>query len=620
MDPQDPNTPTKPAVDHTNPFDKFFNDTSETASIDTSTVQTEQDIQQALNEMTASPSVQPEPLEMQGNIPTPATGEVPEVPVAPAPPSPPIPPAPAPSPLTDVPNEYAGIAKDVEQVANLDVPPKDFTKTDTFIPAHTVKVQGRKLITGIVLFLVMAIFGAVMAMVVSGNADFLPLLPFAKKDAAYVINKALGATAELSSYHYDVSASVDFDSQQFGIMSGDSQFDIKAVGDIAFTETGEIDKMQTNIALQSSAAELTGQISANFVTTKEKAYVQLDTVTGALSSFGEFLPPAGTWYYSDISQLESQARAALESTITPSEEDALYESMKGVLQTMYEQESVKKEITLTGKEKLSDNTSAYRLHMEPSSETMAQFIATSANAQGSPMDPEDQAILKESLNDFSQFVIDTWIDEDSYIMRKVQVVISYAYNYEDVLPALPIVFNPNGPLVAGATKVLAESEVKKDTVNLSFVAEFTNINQTPVITIPTESAPIEEYIETVFGGFLGNAENSMVMSDIGQISTALNAYYIDNNGKYPTQLDMLTINNEYLASIPQISERDGCVITDYRQGYLTSLTTDEIALYADLTPCNTEEKTYYVYWSACGFPQEMQSAPQPSQLDEGVGC
>lgn len=100
-----------------------------------------------------------------------------------------------------------------------------------------------------------------------------------------------------------------------------------------------------------------------------------------------------------------------------------------------------------------------------------------------------------------------------------------------------------------------------------------------------------------------DARNSGVRSDIGQIGSALEAYFTENNGAYPTSTDMAELTtDEQLKNIPAApsGRPTTCSVTaGERYNYLQNGT--EVAVYADLEPCGGgTDQEWYVYFSAVG--------------------
>lgn len=119
-----------------------------------------------------------------------------------------------------------------------------------------------------------------------------------------------------------------------------------------------------------------------------------------------------------------------------------------------------------------------------------------------------------------------------------------------------------------------------------------------------------------------DARNSGVRSDIGQIGSALEAYFTENNGSYPTALTDLA-DDDQLKTIPlPAAERSnaGCGVTT---AYGFTGSGGEVAAWADLEPCDSgTDQVWYVYWSACGRATELtqSGAPAATQVANGNGC
>lgn len=613
MDPQDPNLPKQPDIDHSNPFDQFYDD-QEGDALPTQQ-EVPDDIQATLNELTPQvpadpaqdltvPSAEAEftaPLPTEANFPEAATPEL-ATETDSFPPEPPLEP------------------QATQMQTNFGTKPH-------------LRINGARIIIGLILFLLMTAAGTVGVLAGTGNLDLpflqpiliqIQKLPFIKKSPEYVISQALAASAKVSSYHYDLSASVNVASQQFGLGGGDTQFDIETTGDATFTADGTPDKVQGNLAFRSDMLELNGVLSVNYLSAEEMFYIQMESVTGTFGTFSSYLPPAGTWYSFDMSALDSQARTALEATISPTmAEEQVYGYFTDVMERLFETEQLKDEVTLAGVEKMSDNTDAYHLKIVPSVDTILEFVKAFAEYNDESIDAEDYAILRDTLQDLKVFTIDIWVDEENFMLRKFQLVVSYAYDTQELLPALPIVFNPEGPVVAGVSKVLSEAEVQQDTIDLSIVTEFSNINQTPVITIPTEHTPIEEYFRSAFGQFgLDFSEtdirNSDIKSTVGYVGMAFEAYFTENNGVYPSSLSDLVSDGQLFTIPTPPTERAGLGCTVATE-YAYARSGDEAAVWADLEPCiGGETQQWYVYWTACGRTSTITGNP-PNEMDVAIG-
>ncbi|MCA9390131.1 type II secretion system protein [candidate division WWE3 bacterium] len=117
---------------------------------------------------------------------------------------------------------------------------------------------------------------------------------------------------------------------------------------------------------------------------------------------------------------------------------------------------------------------------------------------------------------------------------------------------------------------------------------------------------------------LQDARNSGVRSDIGQIGTALEAYFTENNGAYPAALANLTADNQ-LKTLPTVPTGRGGTCTPATGNYTftTSTSGNERAVSAQLEPCGSTG--YYVYWTKCGKAREETSAPTAATADS-VTC
>jgi prepilin-type N-terminal cleavage/methylation domain-containing protein len=126
-----------------------------------------------------------------------------------------------------------------------------------------------------------------------------------------------------------------------------------------------------------------------------------------------------------------------------------------------------------------------------------------------------------------------------------------------------------------------------------------------------------------------DARNSGVQSDIGQIGTALEAYFTENNGAYPAAGTTPTtcgtgttglcglVNDDQLKQLPE-PPTGRATACDAVYTYVTNGT--EAAAYADLEPCGSGEE-FYVYWTACGKAVNAgTTAPNTTNVATGVGC
>ncbi len=114
-----------------------------------------------------------------------------------------------------------------------------------------------------------------------------------------------------------------------------------------------------------------------------------------------------------------------------------------------------------------------------------------------------------------------------------------------------------------------------------------------------------------------DARNSGVRADIGQIATALEASFTDNEGVYPAALTDLQTEDQ-LKNIPvPPTGRTGCDETA-AYGYLTA--GGEAAVWADLEPCDSATETNYVYWTICGKAMESNVQPVASEITDTSNC
>lgn len=114
-----------------------------------------------------------------------------------------------------------------------------------------------------------------------------------------------------------------------------------------------------------------------------------------------------------------------------------------------------------------------------------------------------------------------------------------------------------------------------------------------------------------------DARNSGVRSDIGQVGTAIEAYFTENNGSYPAALSNLTADDQ-LKQLPSLpSGRDtGCAVDSYTDGY--SATGGEAVQYADLEPCDGDAtQVWYAYKTACGKAIEVTGSTAPDTSTTG---
>lgn len=621
MDPQDPNTPKQPDIDTSNPFDQFYDDQEETS---TAEVDIPADIQSTINEL--APQVPTEPaLDTSTPIPEPVPQAQPDVMSDPLPTEANYTDSPVPELATDPPPAAA---------------PEPRTAQNNYVATTQIKINGTKIVVGLFLFLLMTAVGVIGVMAATGNLNDVPFvapitrqiqkLPFFSKSPEYVIEQAMAATVTIDSYHYDLSASVKIASQQFGVGGGDAQFDLAATGDATFTSEGTPDKVQGNISFGSALEGYNGTAALDYVFADEMVYFKTGDITGTFASFASSLPPVDIWHSLDMSPLDTQARTMLETTITPTVADEqMYAKIKEMATQLFESERFQDEMTLVGVETMSDETKAHHVKIVPSVDTLMEIFTALAEHENQLTDPEDLAVLRDSLNNLRSFTIDVWIDEDNFLVRKFQMVGSYAYDSSEFIPSLPMVFNPDGPLVAGVSKVLAESEVQQDTIDFSIVTELSNINKTPVITVPTEHTSMEDYLSAAFGPMLEFDDsftpsfedivvrNSNIKSTVGYTGMAFEEYFA-KNGMYPSSIaDLVTDGQLFKAPTPPLerAESSCAVTTEYAYGK----STDEAAVWADLEPCAGDEtQEWYVYWTACGKTTTI-TGPQPNEMDIAIG-
>ena len=103
-----------------------------------------------------------------------------------------------------------------------------------------------------------------------------------------------------------------------------------------------------------------------------------------------------------------------------------------------------------------------------------------------------------------------------------------------------------------------------------------------------------------------DARNSGVRSDIGQLGTAMEAYFTENNGNYPTSALSELVSDDQLKQLP--SPPSGRDTSNCVSSYVYVTGSTEAAAYSDLEPCGGSE-TYYVYWTACGQATESDAVP-----------
>ncbi len=115
-----------------------------------------------------------------------------------------------------------------------------------------------------------------------------------------------------------------------------------------------------------------------------------------------------------------------------------------------------------------------------------------------------------------------------------------------------------------------------------------------------------------------DARNSGVRSDVGQIGTALEAYFTENNGAYPTALSAL-VTDDQLKQLPAppTGRGAGCMAA---YGYFRNTTVEEAVVYLDLEPCGSGGEGYYAYWTACGKATLQDTVPSASNAASGLGC
>ncbi len=467
MDPQQP----QDQANDTNPFDQFYSDQP--------------------NDQPAPETPQPQDVPAPAGTPTPVEPTSADVlstpplepPVAQTPPAPaePLPAVPtqneAPPPPPPSLTSTEGIFETKPQITTAPTLPN---KNPYAVARMHMTV--RKILLGIIIFVIMIIVGLTAALFASGQLEELttPLtkqlyrLPFFPKTTEYVLDQMAAASLDITSFSYDFSAGFDV---------SDQQFDLAADGKLKLDATGAAEEFEFNGRLKTTAVPYTGEMAFNIIGITNGLYLRLHNITGGLNTFAQYLPPIDQWYFVDLEPLTTQARTALQqnggtitTAITP-----LPQQLQRSIQKLLSTEGIKEHITLGENEKLSDGSDVYRLTLKPTSQMIADYIIESAAQNNDPFTPDEIASLRQQTASIRQLDIDAWVDTSTYYVRKAQVAFTYDVDSTDLQHLVPM------PTVVQYP----------DSITGVMVIELSNINMYTPVTIPPVVRPIDEYLQVL---------------------------------------------------------------------------------------------------------------------------
>ena len=115
---------------------------------------------------------------------------------------------------------------------------------------------------------------------------------------------------------------------------------------------------------------------------------------------------------------------------------------------------------------------------------------------------------------------------------------------------------------------------------------------------------------------LQDARNAGVKSDVGQIGTALEAYYTENNGVYPANIAAL-VTDQQLKQAPTAPSGRPTTCTEGAgdpYSYVVATDSSEAAAWAELEDCGDASEDQYVYWTKCGKTVETTTVPTASNV------
>ncbi|MCA9389989.1 hypothetical protein KC571_01180, partial [candidate division WWE3 bacterium] len=524
-------------------------------------------------------------------------------------------------PTPAVPAKTAPVFKQPDPAPITDTEPAQSPKSDPLkvkLPPSRLQISTRKILVGLILFILMAGVGLLGAVAATGNLEETVLtpiqknfgnIPFLPRSKNFIIQQMVSSEATVSSYDFDVSFGLNFESQEFvlGSESTQSNIDIAAKGSLFLNpDDNTVKTFGMDVDFKTIIPPYNGQISLGTAGTTDVLYLQLKSVTGGFSDFAQYLPPAGEWYYLDLAPLESQARDVLdsyqlESVDTAQQQEEYQQKLQQVAADLYSDPAIQDNIELVGDETLSDGTTAHHLSMTPTAENLAEiFIQLAQVESAQDISPDERLQITNAFKDFTDFKLDIWIDEDLFMLRKMVWVFTYLYDSANVSQ---LVMNDVAPvpLMNAATQVLADT-TSKDTIQGSFVMEFTNVNNATAVDTPQNAVLLDDYLNSVMEPIgltsnFENARNAQTQSDVLSIGTALESYFIENNGLYPVSLGELSPT--YISQLPT---RPSDLDTTCTPNYSYVSTSTEAAVWAEIEPCsdNPVNKNYIVYRTVCG--------------------
>lgn len=365
-----------------------------------------------------------------------------------------------------------------------------------------LQVPFKKIAIGLLLFIVMSTLGAIGAYFAFGESGRLLLqkLPFVPKDKSFILSQLAQSSQAITSYSYNLSASIDFESQQFGMVSGGtSQVDIEALGSVSLpSDNAEDGQYEFHGQLKTIIPPYSGELGFSMIQVPDSLFFRLDEVTGGLSSASQYLPPVDQWYVVDLAPLKTQARDLLNQLedVTPTPQN-LQSQVQATTIDYFDIEGALDTVTLVGEETIADGTKTYHLTIKPTTDILVNYIAKIVENEGVPLAENDKTELRKVLSNLQQFSIDMWADTKEYLVRKIQVVGVLTIDTSELTIALE---NQQAPLLNDLVQVLGEEDIK-DTLSFAFNVDFTNINEPVQITQPTNAAPVDEYYQSLIESF-----------------------------------------------------------------------------------------------------------------------
>lgn len=377
-----------------------------------------------------------------------------------------------------------------------------------YVPSSAkLKITTKKIFLGLLLFVVMAAIGAIGAVALSSDVNktileplqnLISNVPFLPKNKEFILGRVLSAQENVKSFSYNYSLSLDIESQQFGLQAGSNaaHIDLSAAG-VLHQTNDTTQNYSMDLRFKTVLSPYTGELAVKTISTHDALYLQLASITGGLSALSGYLPPLGEWYVVDISTLQTNARETLDD-YNQSTPTTVYDSLIEAGKEIAQQTSLQESLQLLEDETLSDGTTAHHLRFVPTPELLASWLATVIEKeQNRLLSAEEIDQLEKVFEGFEDLAADVWIDDETYLLRKLSVTFTYLVDTQS-LP--PIVTNSHQPLVAGVTKVLSAEDIN-DSVKGALVMEFGNINSAQPLSIPTQAQPIDDYYNALLDSF-----------------------------------------------------------------------------------------------------------------------